>query len=87
MCARENGYALLIQGCVGLVVRRKVVDGVDAFSFAFVSGLSIDLFSSSNPPTSLPIPSPPLPSPPLNDNDNHQTPPIHQTHKASSPAA
>jgi len=37
VCAREDGCALLIQGCMGLVVRRKVVDGVDVFSFAFAS--------------------------------------------------
>jgi len=59
-CVCEGEWLCVIdsRGCVGLVVRRKVVDGVDAFSFAFVSGLSIHLFSSSNPPTSLPIPIP-----------------------------
>lgn len=58
-CVCEGGWLCVIDSRVsGFGCEREVVDGVDVFSFAFVSRLSIHLFSSSNPLTSLPIPSP-----------------------------
>jgi len=59
------GLCVIDSRVCGFGCEKEVVDGVDVFSFAFVSGLSIRLFSSSNPPTSLPIASPRLASPPL----------------------